>query len=259
MAGNMKLGAQLYTLRLYLQTEADIRRSLARVAAMGYRVVQLSGLGAIDPGLLRAICDENGLEVALTHNPADRILNDTDALIAEHRILGCPYVGLGGMPEKYRSPFWVDYFAEDYLPAIRRLRDAGLGFSYHNHSFEFEKHDGRTLMERLLDRFEEDELLITLDTYWLQHAGCDIYDWMERLAPRLACVHLKDYAVRGQTPEFAAVGDGNLNFARILKQLEQQGHTRYILVEQDSVPAGDDPFRCLERSYRAVAALGYAD
>ena len=254
----MKLGAQLYTLRTYLQTEDDMRRSLARVHAMGYRVVQISGVGPIPAERMRALCDEFEMEVALTHVPADRILHDTEALIEEHRILGCPYVGLGGMPEKYRSHYWIDHFAEDYLPAIRKLNDAGLGFSYHNHSFEFERVGEQTLIDRLLEGFDESQLLVTLDTYWLQHAGCDVYDWIERLGARLACVHLKDMAVRGNTPEFAAVGDGNMNFARILEQLEEQGHTRYLLVEQDSVPPGDDPFSSLKRSFDAVQRLGFA-
>jgi len=92
----MLLGAQLYTLRDYIQNERDIRFTLAQVAKMGYTTIQVSGMGPIDPQVLRSICEENGLRVVLTHTDPARILNDTDAVIREHDILGCDYIGIGG-------------------------------------------------------------------------------------------------------------------------------------------------------------------
>ena len=94
------IGAQLFTLRTFMQNECDIRRSLKKVAEIGYKTVQISAIGPIDPHVLRDICDENGLKIVLTHNPEARILGDTDALIKEHDILGCDYIGIGAMPER---------------------------------------------------------------------------------------------------------------------------------------------------------------
>ena len=56
----MVLGAQLYTLRDYIRDERDIRFTLAQVAKMGYTTVQVSGMGPIDPQVLREICEETG-------------------------------------------------------------------------------------------------------------------------------------------------------------------------------------------------------
>ena len=130
------IGAQTYTLRTFMQNERDIRRSLKKVADIGYKTVQISGIGPIDPHMLRDICDENGLKIVLTHNPENRILNDTDALIKEHDILGCDYIGIGGMPERYRStaPEWVENFAVDFEVAAKKMRDAGKLLMYHNHA-----------------------------------------------------------------------------------------------------------------------------
>ena len=60
---------------------------------MGYRYIQVSGMGKIDLHLLREICDQLELKIVLTHNPAERFLNDVDGLIEEHNILGCDYIG----------------------------------------------------------------------------------------------------------------------------------------------------------------------
>ena len=53
---------------------------------------------------MREICDENGLQIVLTHTDPNRILNDTEAVIREHDIMGCDYIGIGMMPQKYASP-----------------------------------------------------------------------------------------------------------------------------------------------------------
>ncbi len=63
----MKLGAQLYTLREQLQTEEDVRVGLKKVAEIGYKTVQVSGVGPIDPKVLKSICDDNVLQIIVTH------------------------------------------------------------------------------------------------------------------------------------------------------------------------------------------------
>jgi Sugar phosphate isomerases/epimerases len=249
----MILGAQLYTVRSFLQTEKDIRRTLQRIAEMGYKSVQVSAVGNIQPEVLKSICDELSLKIALTHTNADRILNETEKVIEEHNILDCDYIGIGAMPDKYRDPRWTGYFAEDFREAAGKIAKAGKQFMYHNHHFEFEKVDGKRLIERLIEDFSPEELGITLDTYWVQAAGADVCEWIGKLKDRLHCVHLKDMAVRGTEQLMAPVMEGNMNFPAILKALEQT-NAKYLLVEQDVCQGS--PFDCLQTSYNNLAALG---
>lgn len=251
----MQIGAQLFTLRTYLQTESDIRLTLEKVAQMGYKIVQVSGMGTIDPRLLREICDQLELKIVLTHNSAERILYDTDKLIEEHNILGCDYIGLGGMPDKYRSNFWIDQFGKDFLEPAKKIAASGKLFMYHNHNFEFERTpDGRLLMEHLLDQLPAELMGITLDTYWVQAGGADIYQWLEILKDRIPCVHFKDMGISGWNPIMAPVGEGNLNFPAIVKKLEEIGQTKYALVEQDTCQGS--PFDCLKKSYDYLKSIG---
>lgn len=97
---------------------------------------------------------------------------------------------------------------------------------------------------------------VTLDTYWVQAAGCDVLAWLDRLQDRIACVHLKDMAIHGSEQRMAAVGEGNMDFDAILRRLKALGKTEHILVEQDNC-YGDDPFGCLRRSCANVRALGF--
>ncbi len=251
----MKIGAQMYTLRAFGQNERDLGRTLERVAGIGYRVVQLSALGPIDPKRIKALCDDNGLEIALTHNPEADFLYHTEELIEKHRIFGCRYVGLGYLPDRYHAPDFLPYFGEDYAEPARKIREAGMKMMYHNHAFEFERmRDGRTMMDHLLGMLGPELMGVTADTYWLQYGGVDVCDWLSRHADRLACVHLKDLAVRGNEIRMAAVGRGNLNFLAILEVLKNNGTTEYALVEQDNCYE-ESPFDCLKQSFDYLQSI----
>ena len=254
----MKIGAQSYTVREYCQTAEDFRRTMERIAAIGYREVQLSAIGPIPPEQVKEICDGNGLRIVLTHNPEGDFLNRPEELIRRHQLYGCRYAGLGYLPERYHTPDGPARFAEDFGPAAELLRGAGMKLMYHNHAFEFARMpDGRTMMDHLLSALPADLMGVTADTYWLQYGGMDIYGWLRAHAERLHCVHLKDFAVDGFDIRMAPVGAGNLDFPRILDILREGGVTEYALVEQDEC-YGASPFDCLRQSYEYLAGVNAA-
>lgn len=259
----MKTGAQLYTVRNYTQNEKDFACTMKRVAEIGYKTVQISAIGKeIKPQRVREICDEAGLEIVLTHSDANRILNDTEAIIAEHDIMGCNYIGLGSMPEKYRTREWLRHFALDFKEPAKKIAAAGMLLMYHNHAFEFEKfaaegaenaEPDKRIIEYLMEWFSPEELGFTLDTYWVQAAGADVCQWIKILKDRIPCVHLKDMEVVNNQPIMAPVMEGNLNFTAILKELENTV-CRYALVEQDVCRTS--PFDCLKKSYENLKMAG---
>lgn len=262
----MIIGAQLYTVRAYTQNERDFKDTIQCVAQMGYRTVQISGIGSsIRPEKIREICDEAGLKIVLTHDNAgaERILFDTDRLIEEHNILGCDYIGLGGMPEKYRTPEWLYHFALDFKEPAKKIAASGKLLMYHNHHFEFGKFcaegapdaaPDKRIIEYLMDWFSPEEMGFTLDTYWVQAAGADVCEWIGKLQNRIPCVHLKDMEMVGRDAVMAPVMEGNLNFPGIFRQLENSC-CKYALVEQDICRTS--PFDCLRTSYNNLAKAGY--
>lgn len=250
----MIIGAQLYTVRNYIQTEKDIERTLKRIAEIGYTSIQVSAIGKIAPERLREICDANGLKIVITHTNPDRILNETESVIKEHDIMGCDYIGIGSMPEKYRTAEWIDMFGEDYRLPAQKIAAAGKKLMYHNHNFEFAKVGGKRIIERLLDMFTAEEMGIILDTFWVQAAGADVCQWIDRLSGRLPVIHLKDMTVQGFERKMAPVGEGNLNFEAIYKAFEKAG-TKYMMVEQDTCDGS--PFDCLQISYENLKKAGY--
>lgn len=251
----MKIGIQSYTVREYCRNEKDLGQTLEKLAAIGYRNIQLSAVGPIEPKRVKALCDGNGLKIVLTHDPADAFLERTDEIIERQELYGCRYTGLGFLPEAYRTPEGLEKFGKDFGSVAQRLHDAGLKLMYHNHALEFARMpDGRTLMDHLLSMFPAELMGITADTYLLQYGGVDLYSWLREHAARLHCVHLKDYTVSGFEIRMAPVGRGNLDFRRILEILGENAACEYALVEQDDC-YGEDPFDCLRESFAYLAAL----
>ena len=249
----------MYTVRDFCKDTKGLAETLKRIADIGYKTVQVSGTCPFDAEWLRNELDKNGLECVITHTPLDRIVNETEKVIEEHKVFGCKYIGLGCMP-KYSemTKETVDEFIASALPAAEKIGDAGCMFMYHNHAHEFDvKLDGvdGPILDYLAEKFPVGTMGITLDTHWVKVGGYDPVEYLEKLKGRTPCVHFKDlvYDDEGK-PKFAPVGSGLLDFDAIISACERLG-VDYALVEQDDC-YGRDPFECLKESYDYLKRKG---
>lgn len=253
----MRIGAQLYTVREFMKTPYDMAQTLEKIAALGYRFVQLSGSGPYDPRWMREQLEANGLRCVLTHIPVERLVNEPQRVADEHEILGCERVGIGYYDIAGEG---LDAFVEKFQPVAQAFAQRGLYLMYHNHNQEFERLQGELILQGMLRRFAPDQLGITLDTYWVQAGGGDPAWWIRSLAGRTPCIHLKDMGYGrlaqgdGKGAIMLPVGEGNMNMDAIVQAARDSG-VQYALVEQDACN-GEDPFACLGRSYRALKAYG---
>jgi sugar phosphate isomerase/epimerase len=247
------IGAQLYTLRDFTKTPDAIRQTFARVRDMGYEAVQASALGPIEPAALAALAESAGLKIVATHTSYQRICDESQAVIDEHQTWGCRHVAIGGLPQEYRNREGFSRFATEASTAARPLIEAGLTFSYHNHSFELERFDGRTGMDILCEESDPEVFSFEVDTYWIQHGGGNPASWLQRLRDRMHIVHLKDLAMEGSKQLFAEVGEGNLEWAPILAACKE-AEIDWYLIEQDVCQR--DPFDSLALSLRNLKAMG---
>ncbi|MBR6052023.1 MAG: sugar phosphate isomerase/epimerase [Clostridia bacterium] len=238
-------GLNLYTLRDYIKTEDMLCETLGKLKAMGYTFVQHSG-APFDAEMFGRATEKTGMPTVLTHVPIERITDDTDKLIDEHFSIDCTYIGLGAMPANIIKD------KDALIKKIGELEDAavkmekrGAKFFYHNHHMEFFKHGGKTVLEMIAERAPH--VNFTLDTYWVQYGGADIYEVIEKLAGRIGCVHLKDYKITYNNdkswfePKFAPLGEGNMDFGKIIPAMKAAG-TEYFIVEQDNATELEKPF-----------------
>ena len=241
----MKIAAQLYNCRDYAKTPEDIRATLARTKEIGFDVIQISGFGPCDPDLLAAWVKELGLEVCLTHVPWPRLADSAELkkVIAEHKKLGCPLVGLGSRPgDVFPNTYegWTR-FIKKAREITAQIKGEGLNFSYHNHDFEYQKWNGVTAMDRLIE--EAPELYFTLDTFWVQAGGASPLKYIKKLEGRIKVIHFKDFRIVNRVRQFAEIGEGNLDWDEIIALCKSTG-IPCAAIEQDADWL-EDPFDSL--------------
>ncbi|MDF2834674.1 MAG: xylose isomerase [Paenibacillus sp.] len=248
------IAAQLYTLREFCKDEAGLRESLRKVKEIGYEAVQVSGVGPIDPQIVKAIADEYGLAICATHVGYDALTTDLEATIAKHKLWNCKYVGLGAIPESFRNAGGEGYaeFAGIASDIGRKLAEHDLQFIYHNHHFEYTKYEGRTGMSILQGESDKDAVHFELDMYWVQAGGASPVEAVREVDGRMRVVHLKDMAIVDNKQVFAEIGEGNLNFPAIIDACREIGVEWYV-VEQDVCLR--DPFESLAMSFRYLSSL----
>jgi sugar phosphate isomerase/epimerase len=250
------LAAQMYTVRTHTQTPADLAVSLRRIRHIGYTAVQISAIGLIPDEEVKALAEDAGLAICNTHvRPSAALWEDLDGVIRQHRLWDCKHVAIGSMPGSFRQEGRAGFerFAREAAQIGARLHDAGLTFSYHNHSFEFERFGPRSGLDIIYAESDPRYLQAELDTYWVQHGGADPAAWIRKVAGRMPVVHLKDMAIVAGEQAMAEVGEGNLNWPAILEACREAG-VEWYAVEQDICRR--DPFESLRISYENLKAMG---
>jgi inosose dehydratase len=163
--------------------------------------------------------------------------------------------GVAGRREEANRLSWSDAQWKDAQRAIEQVlaicRSRGLGVSFHHHvGSHVETPEEIT---RLLDTITDPELGLCLDTGHCAYGGGDPVAVVEKYGERITCLHLKDVnpdrlrearerkmnfhdAVRHGV--FAPVGQGSVNFARIIELLNARGFAGWAVVEQDVLAGG---------------------
>lgn len=250
---NIPVGLQMYTLRdLAAQ---DFVGTFKKVAALGYAGVELAGTGGMTAPELKALLDDLGLKVAGNHVGIEALEADLSAVIDFNLAIGNPNVVIPYLGEDRRKDGtgWKT-MAAACNSFGQKLADAGLTLAYHNHSFEFQKFDGVYGLDLLYGNSDPAFLKAEVDTFWVQHGGEDPAAYINKLAGRVAIIHLKDMAP-GEERTFAEVGEGILDFPAIAEASKAAGASWYI-VEQDVCQR--PPLESVEISLNNLRKMGLA-
>jgi sugar phosphate isomerase/epimerase len=262
MAKQVQIAAQLYTLRDFLKTPADIAAAMPRVRKAGYATAQISGVGPIDPAELRRIMLDAGVEPIGAHVGVDQFRNDLAGTIATCRQWGIGYVAIPWLDcSKLTTVADWKVLAKEFNAFGKACASEGIVLQYHNHMFEFEKfgvkngRGGMTFLEMLFKYTNPKYLQAELDLGWVARGNENLVAWIGRMKGRLDQVHLKDWGVKANQPVWRAVGEGGIDWPPVLKACKAAGTTCFI-VEQDACPITNDPFLSLAVSRQNLKKMG---
>lgn len=242
-----EIGLQLYTLREELPK--DIKGTLKKVSSAGFTTVETYGFSirdqfwGVSPAEFKAILDANDLKAVSGHYGIGSFLDDGNttelkAAIAAAKTLKSDYLTIPWVDPPFRKNI------DDYKKIAGRLneagkmcQDAGLKLAYHNHDFEFEKHNGVTGYEILLKETDKDLVHFEMDLYWVVRSGKDPLQLFRENPGRFTMWHVKDMD-KLKPALNTEVGSGSIDFKPIFKEAEQAG-MKHFFVEQENNFAGN--------------------
>ena len=249
-------GLQLYSVRDTIVN--DMKETLRRVAAMGYRYVEFAGFFDHPAEEVKAWLDEFGLVVSGTHTGMDEIAPDQiDATIAYHQAIGCKYLTVPGASWSTLEKMDANIDALNW--AQKKLAEAGIALGYHNHSKEFyESPYGKVIENEIIERTN---VLLEIDTFWLFNAGIDPIPYCEKLKDRIRMIHIKDglipsgtvrdYETAHKDVKGVSLGSGNAPVARV-REWAIQNNVLMVVESEGLDPTGPEE---VERCIRYLRSL----
>jgi sugar phosphate isomerase/epimerase len=277
-AHRLPIGLQLYTLSA--EAAADLNGCFARIAAIGYRTVELAGFHGHSPKALREAADRAGLRFTGIHvgatarTPSEPTLSgDLPRLAADVHALGIQTVTLPMLPlPEAAAPAAGEAFPAFIARVVgslgvdawkrtaallndraAALAKEGLRFSYHNHNMEFAPVGGTTGWDILRSETDPQRVDFEMDVGWVAAAGRDPIELLRGVKGRIRQMHVKDILAT-TTPNFALhqdpteVGSGILPWPRLLPAAYDAG-VRQFYVEQEP-PFSRDRFDAVALSFR---------
>lgn len=259
-------GLALYTLRDSMSKDA--KGTLLDVSKIGFNYVEAAGyvdgkFYGMQPREFRTFMDSIGLEPRSTHmNMAT--LENIDTLVQDVKAAGFTYFVIPVPPmghfifNKETKSMSMDLEIEVVTEILntfgKKCHDEGLQLLYHNHDFEFKPNEnGIVPMEYFLTHTNPEYVNFEMDLYWVTKAGGDPVAYFEKYPGRFKAWHIKDMDDQGR---FAPVGEGTIDFERILAKRDLSGMQSYF-VEQDVTYDGLVPLDAIKISHKAIKGLGF--
>ena len=238
-----KLGYQLFSVNEDMNS--DPIGTLKALSDMGYRDFEIYGF---DPSQvtyygyqaaeLKGIMDDMGLTATSGHYGFSNLLTSTeddmrrftDQCIQGAQALQTPYITWPWLDPKLRNKEGFDLM----IPMLNKIgawiNDAGLGFAYHNHGFEFADQGGKTGYDRIITQTDPDLVKLQIDMYWVMHSSDTTPKSLIAQHPgRYVMWHIKD--MDKITRDYTELGNGSIDYTQILPDPVASG-LEYFYIEQ---------------------------
>lgn len=242
-----RIGLQLYTARDLMA--ADFDGTLAAVARIGYREVEFAGYFGRTPEDVRSVLAAAGLDAPSSHVGFETLEHGWDEVLATARAVGHQYVVVPWLPGDRRSVAGYRSVAALFERRGAEARDAGLGFAYHNHDFEFADLGGAIGYDILCEETSAENVQLQMDLFWTVKGGGDPLAYFARYPGRFPMVHVKDMDADGRMVD---PGRGRIDFPAMVARRDQAGIRHWFVEHDDSA----NVMETLRAGYAYLYAMG---
>lgn len=258
-------GLALYTLRDAMGE--DPKGTLETVYDDGYAYIEAAGYADgkfynMTPQDFKSFLESIDIKPVSTHQGsvtlenADQMIADVKAAGFEYFVIPVPPMGMFTFDAEART-MGMDGTAKELTDILttlgKKCKEQGLKLLYHNHDFEYKENaEGIVPIEYMLENTDPEFVNFQMDLYWVTKAGADPVAYFEKYPGRFKLWHVKDMDDQGR---FAPVGEGTIDFAKILANKDKSG-MQYYFVEQDQT-FNHEPLEAIQISHKGLEEIGF--
>jgi sugar phosphate isomerase/epimerase len=243
-----RIGIQLYTLRS--KAEKDLAGTLAEVAKIGYKEVELAGYYNHSAAEVRDLLKENGLSAPSSHIALEQSQKEPAKTFADAKTVGNQWITVPFLPGKHDTVDDWKRVADDFNRAAAQVKSEGFRFAYHNHNMEFRHIDDTIPLEVLLANTDPSLVSYEMDVYWVVNGGGNPVELLDKHPGRFKMLHVKDSA-GPPDHKMVDVGAGVIDFKTVFEHAKGIEH---YFVEHDNPP---DPFADAAASFNYLKNLTF--
>ncbi|NIJ52477.1 sugar phosphate isomerase/epimerase family protein [Dyadobacter arcticus] len=220
----------------------DVALTLDTLKALGIKDMEFSNLFKRTAADIKKLLDERDMHCSSFGVSYDDALNKTQEVGQNAKTLGAKFVRVAWVPHKGAFTLAkADSTIADFNTIGKRLKDEfGLTFCYHNHGYEFEKHEDGTLLDYIIKKTDPAYVSFELDVLWAFFPGGDPAGLLEKYPKRFKLMHMKDLRkgvegnLSGGTPvtNDVALGTGQLDIPAILKAAKKSAIEHYYIEDE---------------------------
>lgn len=219
----MNCGLQLWSLNGYFDN--DIKKQLELTAQCGFGGVEFAGgFGNLSTDEMKAELAKNKLDAIGSHSGLDIFKTKLEDELAYLQAVGAKYMIIPAA--QYAGMEDVDEIAEILNNAATVAAKYGIKVGYHNHHMEFEKIDGKYILDLLMEKTTKD-VVFEVDVFWAAYSGVDPYEYLTSHKERIELIHLKQI---GKDKKNVTLPEGDIDFKKIA---ECAKYAKYFIVEQE--------------------------
>ena len=238
---------QMYSVRELIGDPAKYAKNhetvLKDLSAMGFTAVEAANY---DNGLLYGVTPEQfktdieaaGMKVLSSHvtrNLSDEELKNKDftaglqwwdQAIDAHKRAGMKYMVIPWctVPKTLTD---LQTICEYYNQVGKKVTAAGMKLGYHNHSHEFQKVEGKTMLDYMIEHTDAANLFFQMDVYWAVRGQVSPVEYFNKYPGRFTLLHIKDHREIGQS--------GMVGFDAIFNNADKAGLKGWVLELESSI------------------------
>lgn len=236
-----KMGLQLFTVHQDMLNNPQ--STLSTVKSFGYQDFEIYGFNetkntfyGISSVDFKNLLDDLNLTASSGHfgfsayldKSLDELKTFVDQCIYGAKALDLKYITWPWIAPDQRNLDNFKKMAERLNLIGAQVTEAGLGFAYHNHGYEFENYDGETGYDIILSDTDPNLVKLQMDMYWvMRSANFTPKELVANQPDRVVMWHIKD--MHKESGDYTELGNGSIDYTKILPDPAKSGLEYYYL------------------------------